>query len=117
MKPMSSNVIAFRQPRTPAPQFLVVRALIDPNRPLEQGDLVALCWTRKDGTPGEVLFWRWWGPTGRDCHGRFVPKGSPRECYELDGMKYCIEDLNDGHFKILGKVLGGGSAFEQWTPS
>jgi hypothetical protein len=104
MKPLSrrSNVVPFRQPTQSAPHYLLLTTLVDPNPPLE-GDLVAFYWPRKDGTPGEVLFWHWWGPTGRGEHGRFVKKGSPEEYYGLGCMKY--HPARDP-IKILGRVMG-----------
>jgi hypothetical protein len=103
-----TNVVSFPRPEPETPHYLLLTTLIDPNSPLEEGDLVAVQWTTK-GVPGDVLFWRWWGPTGRDGNGRFVKKGSPDEYYELDGMKYCVKDFSRDRFgnwfKILGKVM------------
>ena len=111
-----TNIVPFRQPTSAAaPHYLLLTTLVDPNTLLEEGDLVACCWTSKDGTHGDVLFWRWWGPTGRGDHGRFVKKGSPDEYYELDGLKYRAKEGDDG-FKILGKVLVAKDLGERLTP-
>ncbi len=111
-----SNVIAFPEtkPREAA-KYFVTSALIEADAQLLQGDLVACCWLRKDGTYGDVMFWQWWGPTGRDGKGRFVKKGSPLECCEVGGMPFLLRDLGKGSFRILGKVLWGNSPVE-WTP-
>ena len=111
-----TNVVPFRQPAPAAPHYLLLTTLVDPNSPLEEGDLVAFRLTRQDGTLGDVLFWRWWGPTGRDGRGRFIKKGSLDEHYELDCMKYCVKDLNSGGLKILGKVLAARDYGERLTP-
>lgn len=114
-----TNVVPFRQPTPPAPHYLLLTTLIDPNTDLREGDLVAVTWM-KNGAPGDVLFWRWWGPTGRDGDGRFVKKGSLDEHYELDGMKYCTKDLTVSRFgyefKILGKVVAAKDLGERLAP-
>jgi hypothetical protein len=100
-----TNVIPFRQP-SPKPQsYLLLTTLVNPKGPLEEGGLVAFGWPREDGTAGNVMFFCWWGPTGRDGNGRFVKKGSPEEHFATDGMRYCVNDLNRGRIKVLGKVV------------
>ncbi len=84
----------------------VVTTVIDPDTPLREGDSVAFCWFREDGTPGEVMISRYWGPTGRDSKGRFVRAGSPEEEYALDHFAYRPGD--DQPFRILGKVVISG---------
>lgn len=109
------SVVPFRK-RNEAPRtYLLLSTLIDPYSTLSEGDLVAVCWPRKDGTNGQVLFWRWWGATGRGDAGRFVKKGSPDEYYELDGLKYRPKS-QDGWFKILGKVVVAKDLGERLTP-
>jgi hypothetical protein len=103
----------FRQLTPPRPQYVVLTTLVDPNAPLKEGDLVAFCWARKDGTVGEVIFGRCWGPTGRDANGRFVRKGSRDEHYETEVGMYCAEDLS---VQILGKVLVAHDLGERLTP-
>ena len=72
--------------------------MIDTISPLEEDDLVA--W-HFDSNPNTILFGTWWGPTGRDLHGRFVEKGSPREAFRLDQLAYTAECK----VTILGKVF------------
>ena len=115
-----TNVVPLRQPTPSAAPYLLLTTLIDPNTDLRKGDLVAVTWM-KNGAPGDVLFWRWWGPTGRDGKGRFVEKGSPDEHYETDGMKYCVKDLRphgpgDIVFKILGKIVTARDDGARLTP-
>jgi hypothetical protein len=62
-----TNVVPFRQPA--AEPYLLLTTLIGPCSPLEEGDLVAVCWIKRDGSLSDVLFHRWWGPTGRGDRG------------------------------------------------
>jgi len=104
-----STVLPFR-PRArpaPAPQYVLLTTLVDPNATLLEGDLVAFSMARRDGSFGDVMFGWWEGPTGRDGNGRFVKKGSPAEYYSMGWWKYCGQDLECGRFKIVGKVLAG----------
>ena len=110
-----TTVVPFRQPSPKPPSYLLLTTLVDPNAPLEEGDLVAFGWLNKNGHPGDVMFERWWGPTGRDEHGRFVKKGSARECYVLEGLKYCPADLAS-RFRYYGKVLMARDCGERLTP-
>jgi hypothetical protein len=107
---MTADVIPFRRP-APAPaaaHYLFLNTIVVTSKGLEEGDLVAFCWAREDGTLGEVLFDFWEGPTGRDCKGRFVKKGSPEECCALGRRSYRPGDVG-GRLKILGAV-----AFSRW---
>lgn len=102
-----NNVVPFRKPTdrrsTSCP---VVTTVIDPDSPLRPGDSIAFCWFREDGTPGEVMITRYWGPTGRDAEGRFVKAGSREEEHALDHFNY--RPGEDQPFRILGKVVISG---------
>lgn len=113
-----TNVVSLRQPTTPAAPYLLLTTLIDPNTALQEGDLVAFCWT-KNGVPGDILFMRWWGPTGRGDHGRFVKRGSPDEYYSLEGLRYRPTDgisKRCDELRILGKVLVARDDGARLTP-
>ena len=86
--------------------YPVVTTVIDPDVPPRSGDTVAFCWFREDGTPGEVMISRYWGPTGRDAKGRFVKAGSEHEEHAFDHFTYRPGD--DQHYRILGKVVVSG---------
>jgi len=96
-----SNVVPFRPPL----KYQVVTTLVDPNGPLKPGDIVAIQFINRDGKYGEVLFGKWYGPSGRDERGRFVRKGSPDETTETDFFNYTRPTI----FRILGKVFAGSS--------
>ncbi len=59
----------------------------------------------KTGVGSDVAFGYWFGPSGRDCNGRFVKRGSELECAYLGPMKYTARDSQRG-LKILGAVCG-----------
>jgi hypothetical protein len=87
-----TNVVPFRKANPPSLHCFFLQTLVDPNTPLEEGDLVA-----GQFVPGkEVMFSYWLGPTGRDCDGRFIKKGSPHEATRLDWMKYTEDSLRRG---------------------
>jgi len=100
-----TNVVPFHKPAPPpkAPSYLLLTTMVDSDTPLEEGDLVAF--QLNQNSP--VMFQYWWGPTGRDGAGRFIKKGSPDECYQLDGLKFSAKDCAKYGFKILGKVMPG----------
>jgi hypothetical protein len=106
-----TNVVPFARPK-PAPHYLLLTTLIDPSAPLQEGDVVACRFANGQS----VLFWIWWGPTGRDVNGRFVKKGSPREASLVGFMKYTAQDIRDG-FTILGRVYAAHGPVERITPT
>jgi hypothetical protein len=90
---------------TTSPVYIELETVINTSSPLEEGDLVA--WHFGTEISGMVvMFDYWFPPKGRECNGHFVAKGSPRECAYLGPMSYCLEDLQQGKFRILGKVCG-----------
>ena len=96
------NVIPFRMEK-PQPEALVLPILIDPNAKLEEGHLIACSFMESD----HVMIWTWYGPTGKDGNGRFVKKGDPRETFATDVFRYSQRNIDDGVFKVLGKVIAG----------
>src|SRR5690348_7182259 len=108
-----TNVVPFPQSTPPSKPFIVLKALVDTCSPLEEGDLVAF----RFGDSQTVLFWHWWGPTGRDKRGRFVEKGSPRETIKLDDLSYTVAHRGPARVTILGKVLAAKDLGERLTPA
>jgi len=103
--PVNTNVVPFRR-RQPSRQTFTIAAVIEPTEDLRDGEMVAFQLKNRDGTYSQsVLLGRWYGPEGRDCSGRFVKKGSPRECAYLDGFSY--RPASD-FVKVLGRVAWAG---------
>ena len=74
-----TNVVPFERPkRPPVLGWLELGAFVDPNAKLEEGDLIACHFQNSN----EIMFWVWYGPTGRDCNGRFIRRGDPRETFD-----------------------------------
>ncbi len=85
--------------------LLVAAVVIDGRKPIEDGDLVAWQWGGD-----KIMFSEWGAPNGRDSNGRFVPRGDPRECASLDGLRYCPNDTSEKlrwPIKVLGRVVIG----------
>src|SRR5690348_17081980 len=74
-----TNIVPFRRPTGPVKPMFPVTAWIQPNKPLEVGDLVAFQLGDRDGSM--LMFRQWYGPDGRDENGRFVKKGSTQETH------------------------------------
>jgi len=100
-----TNVIPLRKPKPPSAEYLILETAVDVRSPLVKGSHIAVCWPQ-DEACGGVIFQYWYGPTGRDSHGRFVKRGSPHEAIKCSGMSYTAEDIQTGWFKILGRVMG-----------
>ena len=99
MKPLSTNVIPLMpKPKVPAVKLLTI--MVKTDEPPEPGDLVA--WTF-GLCPKSFLLGIYEGPTGRDGHGRFVKKGSPKEHSAIDALHY----IPGRGVTILGKVVNG----------
>ena len=107
------NVVPFERPKRPQVQgWLELTAFIDPNAKLEEGDLIACCFRNSD----QIMFWVWYGPTGRDSEGRFCKHGDPRATFDTDHFHYSTKCIRDGHFTILGKLLVGLGPAEPVLP-
>jgi hypothetical protein len=85
---MTAVVIPFRRkPEPPKPTGWMLTALIDSNANLEADDLFA-CYL---SDPNQVMFWKWYGPTGRDTNGRFCKRADSREKIATDHIGFSMQ--------------------------
>lgn len=81
--------------------------IVDPDAELVDNCIIVFQFT--GGMPHVARWWR----SGRDHHGRFVPKGDPREAFYLDnGFAYCVLDP-PRIYRVLGRYVGEPRVFNR----
>ncbi len=83
------------------------RVLVDPDAELEDDCLIVMQFY--GGEPRV----RRWQRTGRDCNGRFIRAGDPREAFFNGCFLYATEHLSSDRnwWRILGRVVGEPCGF------